>query len=415
MAPEHVEGRPLDFRTDVFAAGIVLYQLCVGRLPFEGKNPHEVLKRIAECKFVDPRQANPRIGNRLGKIILKAMAAEPAQRYSGVGEMVLALDGYLEESGIATDKIAAELARYFQAPASYEQALKDRLVDHLVTRGEELLDDDQRNAALDVFDRVLTIDASNARVVKILDGIQRRKTIRNAVAIVVAAGFLGGMAILIDRQLAPDDEDASFVVAAAGDDTALPGMPAQHLAQDDRPPVAVIEPPAAIDAGAGVVAPIDGPGSATVVAPIDATAASPTAITITPWQNTRIAFGGEDYIVLTSDTVQRALATDTPLHIRSPLCDDKDVVVKPGEPVSIDLQFKAAHVVAKCEISGATVRIDGHMGDLGETFRHTFGEHATDSTHTFIIEFGGSDKVSGEPKKVRVTAGESAEVTCDAQ
>jgi len=63
MAPEHVEGRQLDFRTDVFAAGIVLYQLTVGKLPFEGKNPHEVLKRIAECRFVDPRQANPRIGS----------------------------------------------------------------------------------------------------------------------------------------------------------------------------------------------------------------------------------------------------------------------------------------------------------------------------------------------------------------
>src|SRR5689334_13606088 len=107
MAPEHVEGRRLDFRTDVFAAGIVLYQLTVGRLPFEGKNPHEVLKRIAECKFVDPRQANPRLGNRLGRIILRAMAAEPADRYPSVGEMVLALEGYLDESGIAHDKVAA--------------------------------------------------------------------------------------------------------------------------------------------------------------------------------------------------------------------------------------------------------------------------------------------------------------------
>src|SRR5207248_3048146 len=105
MAPEHVEGRPIDIRTDVFAVGIVLYQLTVGKLPFEGKNPHEVWKRIAECKFIDPRQANPRIGNRLGRVILRAMAAAPADRYPAIGEMVLAIEAYLEESGISKDKV----------------------------------------------------------------------------------------------------------------------------------------------------------------------------------------------------------------------------------------------------------------------------------------------------------------------
>ncbi len=49
MAPEHVEGGGIDFRTDVFAVGILLYQLATGKLPFRGKNPHEVLKRIGEC------------------------------------------------------------------------------------------------------------------------------------------------------------------------------------------------------------------------------------------------------------------------------------------------------------------------------------------------------------------------------
>src|SRR5690349_24202321 len=155
MAPEHVEGRPLDFRTDVFAAGIVLYQLCVGKLPFEGKNPHEVLKRIAECRFVDPRQANPRIGNRLGRIILRAMAALPGDRYPAIGEMVLALEAYLEESGLAHDKVASELARYFQAPAAYELALQERMVDHLTRRGQSLLSTGDTAPALDVFDRVL--------------------------------------------------------------------------------------------------------------------------------------------------------------------------------------------------------------------------------------------------------------------
>src|SRR5262245_21255616 len=164
MAPEHVEGQPLDFRTDVFAVGIVLYQLCVGKLPFEGKNPHEVLKRIAECKFVDPRQANPRIGNRLGRIILRAMAPAPADRFAAVSEMVIALEGYLDETGIAHDKVVSELGRYFPAPAAYEQALRDRMIDHLTRSGQRRLAEDDRAAALDVFDRVLTIDPHNARV-----------------------------------------------------------------------------------------------------------------------------------------------------------------------------------------------------------------------------------------------------------
>jgi serine/threonine protein kinase len=47
MSPEHVSGGRLDFRTDVFSVGILLYQLVVGDLPFAGKNPHEILKRIA--------------------------------------------------------------------------------------------------------------------------------------------------------------------------------------------------------------------------------------------------------------------------------------------------------------------------------------------------------------------------------
>src|SRR6476646_2490519 len=151
MAPEHVEGRPLDFRTDVFAVGILTYQLATGQLPFRGKNPHEILKRIAECRFTDPRQANPRIGNRLGRIILRAMAAQPADRFAAVGEMVIALEGYVEETGLAADKVAGELGRYFQAPAAYEHALKERMVDHLTRRGQDQLAADDRAAALDVF------------------------------------------------------------------------------------------------------------------------------------------------------------------------------------------------------------------------------------------------------------------------
>ena len=218
MAPEHVEGRPLDFRTDVFAAGIVLYQLTVGKLPFEGKNPHEVLKRIAECRFVDPRQANPRIGNRLGRIILKAMAASPDDRYSAIGEMVLALEAYLDESGLSHDKIPAELARYFAAPASYEEALKTRLIDTLTETGQAKLESDDRSGALDVFDRVLTIDPDNVRVLAILDRLNRRARFKIVLAAVAGVGVLafGGYAIH-ERAKGPPAGAANIDVSGSND------------------------------------------------------------------------------------------------------------------------------------------------------------------------------------------------------
>ena len=84
MAPELIEGKPLDFRTDVFAVGIVLYQLATGQLPFAGKNPHEVLRRIGEGRFADPRTVNRLIGDGLGRIMRRALARNPDDRYADV-------------------------------------------------------------------------------------------------------------------------------------------------------------------------------------------------------------------------------------------------------------------------------------------------------------------------------------------
>src|SRR5262249_41771143 len=84
MAPEHVEGKPLDFRTDVFSVGILLYQLATGELPFRGKNPHEVLKRIGEGRFTDARLVEPLVGERLGRIIARALERQPGARHPDV-------------------------------------------------------------------------------------------------------------------------------------------------------------------------------------------------------------------------------------------------------------------------------------------------------------------------------------------
>src|SRR5262245_61148309 len=290
MAPEHVEGRPLDFRTDVFAIGIVLYQLTVGKLPFEGKNPHEVLKRIAECRFVDPRQANQRIGNRLGRIILRAMAPAPGDRFPAMGEMVLALEGYLEESGIASDKIASELGRYFQGPAAYEQALRDRMIDHLTRCGQRKLAEDDRTAALDVFDRVLTIDPQNAKVLELLDGINRRKRRRSqaialGLAAVVALGAWG-----VQRATRPPPSDPPPLVTEGG---APVPLPVRHTEVAQVEVAAIPEPPESDAAVASASS--DAPPAPVRSAPLDAAVVAavgvPTQIRVSPAKDAEYALG----------------------------------------------------------------------------------------------------------------------------
>ena len=87
MAPEIVEGKQLDFRTDVFSVGIMLYLLATGSLPFSGKNPHEVLRRITEGKFPDPRAVGRGVDQALSRIITRALARRPEDRYADVGPL----------------------------------------------------------------------------------------------------------------------------------------------------------------------------------------------------------------------------------------------------------------------------------------------------------------------------------------
>ena len=411
MAPEHVEGRPIDYRTDVFAAGIVLYQLTVGRLPFEGKNPHEVLKRIAECKFVDPRQANPRIGNRLGKIILRAMAAEPADRYAAIGEMVTALEGYLEESGIAADKVQGELSRYFASPPAYELALEERLIDHLTRRGVDLLAADDRAQALDIFDRVLTIDADNEKVIAILDGINRRTRMKAYAMTVGVAGVIAFGAYMIHQRSQPPDND---VPDELGNGT-LPWS-------SDRNVVVVndLVPPVPVDAPIAVVTEDARAGSAGVVRPVEpdarvVPAGIATTFRVFPSKEAqyRVA-GGEWQSVPESGSVTITIVTDTNVDVRnkSGCCQDESRTFKPGEAsVILTTSFLPAQLEFECAIPDTRVLVDGESKRIDKATTITF-ENATQPTKAVKVEFLG-EKVDPTPKLVPLTANKTAKVKCD--
>jgi serine/threonine-protein kinase len=412
MAPEHVEGRPLDFRTDVFAVGIVLYQLTVGKLPFEGKNPHEVLKRIAECKFVDPRQANPRIGNRLGKIILRAMAAQPADRYAAISEMVIALEAYLEESGLPGDKITSELARYFTAPASYEQALKERLVDHLSRRGQTLLAGREQAAALDVFDRVLTIDPENEKVLRILDGLNRRTRMKQAGLVALAIGVLSfGGYMIHKRSLPPDPDDPP-----APDYVTSPfGGPATNVVAVEPAPDEVVPDAAVVAVAPTQDAPPQRPNLAsTVDAGVTAVLGKPLRVIVNPSKGSQVKFGDDPWAKVTDQgDIVRTLERDVKLLVHNDCCEEVAKQVKYGDSeITVSLQPLPAKVIAKCDAQGdISARINGKAVKLGEPYPEPFEKNTTQMTKTFEVSFAG-EHVSSTPKSVIVRANETFVVEC---
>lgn len=192
MAPELLEGKELDFRSDVFSIGTVLYWLATGQLPFTGKNPHQVLRAILEGRFPDPRRVNPQVGEPLAAVITRALAHDPAERYPSASAMLSSLHGLLADLEISD--IDSELRFFFSEPADYTNKLKQKVEDLLLRRGRERLARKKTALALQDFDRLLALQPGHTEVLALVNGIQRGQRRRKRLAI---GGAIGGACLIV--------------------------------------------------------------------------------------------------------------------------------------------------------------------------------------------------------------------------
>lgn len=246
MAPEQVAGQATDGRTDIFALGVVLYEMLTGTMPFNGDNLSAIMYKILNEDPAPPSTVNPRVSPFFDRIVGRALAKRPQDRYQTAAEFARDLrigDGVPPEAERPPAVVGGAPANPGQTARPHEATV--------------FLPPDKARGVMAAASAASGPGAGNASALR--DGLQRHKPALLAFALLAAVAF------------------AAYVLGpnSAPGRTPVPAVPAL---EGVNPPQAVIEvepaqpaPPAA--------APSKPAPAPTAVAPAKATV----SFAISPW------------------------------------------------------------------------------------------------------------------------------------
>jgi tRNA A-37 threonylcarbamoyl transferase component Bud32 len=157
MSPEQAAGQRVDCRSDVFALGVVLYELITQTRLFKRSNDMQTLTAVAECQVTPPSYMSPRVPPELDAIVMKALAKEPSHRYSEALQLQVALEAWLRMHGYAASQ--ADLSAFMR------EVYAERIAREART-GTVVVDDDPpvtgQRTALEGHRRAATKDVTKA-------------------------------------------------------------------------------------------------------------------------------------------------------------------------------------------------------------------------------------------------------------
>jgi serine/threonine protein kinase len=142
MSPEQAAGEEIDWRSDIFAVGVILFELTTGKRLFKGQNEYETLKLICEREYPRPSQVRPGYPLGLERIVMRALEKRRENRYQSAREMQSDLEAFVREERLKVSPVSVSewMRMLFRDKLAQQQELLNdvkRLADVLADQHQQ--------------------------------------------------------------------------------------------------------------------------------------------------------------------------------------------------------------------------------------------------------------------------------------
>jgi eukaryotic-like serine/threonine-protein kinase len=194
MAPEQIESGDITPRVDIFATGVLFYELLTGQLPFDGKNPAQVIRRVLEGDFTPAERVAPTVGGRWSAIVARMLARDPEKRPAAIDAVESEIRAELNAVGV--NEPDRELLAFIRDPKAVAATWSDRMKPILLQRAIAAREAGDIVGSAHDLNRALAYDPSDPSLVRAVTKLRTRERrmrgLRRATPIALAAILVAG-------------------------------------------------------------------------------------------------------------------------------------------------------------------------------------------------------------------------------